>query len=158
MTYQKQLKVEPLHNHIPIFVYGTLMEGCRNYRRALFRYSKKMEIAKTRGTLYHLKDKGYPALIIKGDPFVMGEVHWIEQELFEQAIDEFDAIENFEMGRERINEYNREFIEVLLADGTTKQMQCYIYNECSNYNQKDKRILVESGDWKEYLAKHHLGC
>lgn len=147
---------EKLPSLKPIFVYGTLMVGCRNYNRSLFRYSEKVEPATTCGMLFHLDEKNYPAMILEGEDMVHGEVHWVRD--FEQCIDELDAIENFEDDRNASYiEYNREEITVKL-NGRTLVMPSYIYNRTGVYNYGDKLIAIADGNWKKFLADNGLSC
>lgn len=48
---------------VKIAVYGTLMEGFRNYNTYLKKRVTKVEYGTTKGKLFHLKDINCPALI-----------------------------------------------------------------------------------------------
>ena len=56
-----------------IFVYGSLMEGFFNSEKALKGKVEKRIKAKTKGRLYHLIEKEYPALV-DGEDVVYGEL------------------------------------------------------------------------------------
>ena len=46
-----------------IFVYGTLLKDCRNYRKYLENHVGHIQSAYVRGTLYSIKNKDYPEAI-----------------------------------------------------------------------------------------------
>ena len=147
---------EKLPDLKPIFVYGTLMVGCRNYNRSLYRYSELVEEATTCGMLFHLDEKNYPAMILEGEDLVLGEVHWVSD--YERCIDELDAIENYEDDRNpQYNEYNRTDITVSIG-GEEMTMPSYIYNRKGVYNYGDKLIAIADGNWKKFLADNNLSC
>ena len=131
------------------------MVGCRNYRRALQRYSLKSWPATAKGVLYHLGEKNYPAMILAGEDTIVGEVHEINA--CPACVDELDGIENYEAGREAWNEYNREMIEVHY-DGKVETMVAYIYNPGGIYNRHDTLVRIPEGDWRLYLKEHDLTC
>ena len=53
------------------FVYGSLMEGFWNYEKVLKNKVIEKKAVFVHGTLYHLKHKGYPALL-KGQNKIYG--------------------------------------------------------------------------------------
>ena len=86
------------------FVYGSLREGFFNYDKYLKGHVLTNEVATTEGDLYHMKHKGYPALV-NGNRQIEGEVITVDNpEVLVKALDE---MENFYgLGNEK-NEYER---------------------------------------------------
>ena len=63
---------------LPIFVYGTLMVGERNYIDVLHKNLTHYEDAKVKGKLYYYKKEDYPALI-KGENWIEGQLFYVNQ-------------------------------------------------------------------------------
>ena len=84
-----------------IFVYGTLLEGCRNYLRYLDGHVHQIMPAYVKGTLYSLKGRDYPALL-PGSDFIRGEV----MEADDEVIPAIDQLEGYVPGSPD-NEYEK---------------------------------------------------
>ena len=56
-----------------MFVYGTLMKGFYHYEKALVGQEVSLVPARTRGLVWHMSNRGYPA-IKAGDGWVYGEL------------------------------------------------------------------------------------
>ena len=90
----------------PLFVYGSLMDGLFNYRRYLAAHvSQPPRRARVRGALYHLRHKGYPALL-QGDDWVYGELFVLDD--FPAAIAALDEMEYFHGEDDPHREYLRQ--------------------------------------------------
>lgn len=144
-------------NCIPIFVYGTLIKDCRNYKKSLEGNIIKTQQATTTGKLFHIENKNYPALLLDGTDTICGQVHWILKEDYERIMKVVNQIEKYVEDTKKENEYNKEFIDVLVDDKTIK-IECYIYNPLSKYNKEDKLIYISYGDWLKYLKENNLSC
>tara|TARA_Y100001933_G_C18940583_1_gene539348 strand:- start:593 stop:1012 length:420 start_codon:yes stop_codon:yes gene_type:complete len=132
-----------------IFVYGSLMKGFFNHEKYLKHRLIKVEKAKTRGILYHLANKGYPGMI-RGDGQVYGEIITFIDEV--DCIAEMDKLEGFKGTIDPENPYNRLPAEVInLETNTTHILDLYAYNPQALCNRKDQRILLENGDWSNYM-------
>ena len=75
-----------------IFVYGTLLEGCRNYDRLLKGRVRSIQTAYVKGTLYSLKGVDYPALV-DGDSFIRGE----QMEVADDVLPLLDELEGLSL-------------------------------------------------------------
>ncbi|SHH89394.1 Uncharacterized conserved protein YtfP, gamma-glutamylcyclotransferase (GGCT)/AIG2-like family [Caloranaerobacter azorensis DSM 13643] len=132
-----------------LFVYGSLMEGFFNYDSYLKGKILERKIARTRGKLYHLVDKGYPAMI-DGEDYVYGELILIKD--FYKVLKQLDRLENFFGNNNNNNEYNRVVKNVeVLDDNTIRKAYVYMYN-CKDIKRLiDKNIYIPYGNWKKYI-------
>ncbi|NLX61791.1 MAG: gamma-glutamylcyclotransferase [Tissierellia bacterium] len=133
-----------------LFVYGSLMEGFFNSDRALVGQVEKRIKAKTKGRLYHLANKGYPAMV-DGDDTIYGELLVMKD--LDGIFPTLNKIENYYGENDPRNEYNRVVIEVETLDGKKELAYVYKYNEDNVENQKDEKIYIPSGDWREFMEK-----
>lgn len=131
-----------------LFVYGSLMEGFFNSERALVGKVRKRIKAKTKGKLYHLIDKGYPAMI-DGEDTVYGEL--LITDGLGELFPALNKIENYFGKNDPRNEYDRLIIEVETQNGEKVSTYIYMYNEDNVDNQQDKKEYIPNGDWKEYM-------
>lgn len=126
-----------------VFVYGSLRSGMFNYDKLLKGKVKGLKSGKISGELFHIENKGYPAVIC-GDKEVVGEL--MEFKDFNSTLIELDELESYIEG-DKNSEYIREEVEVSLEDGTKEKAYFYKYNKGSKKNNGDKLIKVNSGDW-----------
>ncbi|WP_066869112.1 gamma-glutamylcyclotransferase family protein [Clostridium mediterraneense] len=130
------------------FVYGSLREGFFNYDKYLKGNVLTNEIATTKGELYHMKHKGYPALI-DGDRDIEGEVITVNNpDEITKALDEMEGF--FGVSNPK-NEYERIEKEVRLSDGSTELCYVYKYVEEDVNNFDDNYIYLNENSWKEYM-------
>ena len=131
-----------------IFTYGSLRSDMFNYKTYLDGKVKETKKATIKGDLFHLDNKGYPA-VVPGDGEVVGELMTFKD--FESTLKDLDELEAYEEGKENENEYNRKIVNVTLEDGTTEKAYYYEYNPPADYNKDDKLVAVKNGDWKSYM-------
>ena len=135
---------------LPIFVYGTLMVGERNYIDVLHDNLTHVENAKVKGTLYYYKKEDYPALM-------PGE-HWIEGQLFyvnelHEVLKPLDEIEGYISKNNPSNMYNRDIVEVVTEDG--KMLQAYAYRISLNLFKQESQEFskMQELSWKKFNQK-----
>ncbi|MBP1890338.1 gamma-glutamylcyclotransferase (GGCT)/AIG2-like uncharacterized protein YtfP [Clostridium moniliforme] len=126
-----------------VFVYGSLRSGMFNYDKLLKGKVKGLKLGKINGELFHIENKGYPAVVC-GNKEIVGEL--MEFKDFNRTLSELDELEGYIYG-DKNSEYIREEIEVSLEDGTKEKAYFYKYNKFSKRNERDNLILVNSGDW-----------
>ncbi len=126
-----------------VFVYGSLRSGMFNYEKLLKGKVKGLKKGTIYGELFHIENKGYPAVIC-GEEEITGELMTFKN--FNKTLFELDELENFKVLDEN-SEYLREFVEVSLEDGTKETAYFYKYNTKSILNKEDKLLKVKSGDW-----------
>lgn len=132
---------------LPIFVYGTLMVGERNYIDVLHDNLTHYENAKVKGTLYYYQKEDYPALT-EGN-------HWIEGQIFyvnclEEVLKPLDEIEGYLGENHPDNMYNRKIMTAVTGDG--KQLQAYAYQINPRLFQKEHQefTLMKENSWKKF--------
>lgn len=133
-----------------IFVYGSLRSDMFNYKKLLEGKVSNVVKGRINGDLFHLDNKGYPA-VIPGNNKIQGEL--MELIDFNQSLDELDELERYCEDNNINCEYLRKEVDVFLEDGTIEKAYYYEYNPKSNINLNDKKIPVSNGDWKEYMSK-----
>lgn len=126
-----------------VFVYGSLRSGMFNYEKLLKGKVKGLESGTVCGKLFHIENKGYPAVIC-GDSKIVGEL--MELKDFKKTLRELDELENYNE-EDNNSEYIREVVEVSLENGTKEKAYFYKYNKKADINKKDKLLKVNSGDW-----------
>ena len=124
------------------------MKGFKNYIKYLEGKVVSIEGAKTKGRLYHIKNKGYPALC-GGEDDVYGELITINTD--GNIIKQLDVLESYNEKQEILNEYNRYPIEISVSHNNNLVMDAYIYNLECLANEKDELIYIPYGDWRRYL-------
>lgn len=130
-----------------VFVYGSLRENMFNYNRLLKGKVSNVEFGKIQGELFHIENKGYPA-IIQGEEWINGEL--MELVDFENTLEILDDLEGFKEG-DLSSEYLREVVEITLENGEKEQAYFYRYNHLSEGNKKDVLKRVNNNDWKIFM-------
>lgn len=131
-----------------IFVYGSLRTGFFNYNKYLLGKVSDTQIGKVKGNLYHMPNKGYPALL-NGNDDVIGEVMTLKD--FQSVMIPMDKMENYYGVNDSRNEYNRVIMDVELSNGVIES--CYVYYYAMNDKEifEENSIHIENGDWKSYM-------
>lgn len=131
-----------------IFVYGSLRKDSFNYKNLLEGKIFNRVMGQTTGNLFHLENKGYPALI-SGNNQVIGEIITIVSDELIYAI---DKIEHYDSNMYEKCEYLRKPIAVKnLETEVIELLDAYVYNINSKNNHKDLLKFVPSGDWLKYI-------
>ncbi|MCR5414320.1 MAG: gamma-glutamylcyclotransferase [Kiritimatiellae bacterium] len=120
----------PQGEHL-VFVYGTLLKGECNERRAP---RARRQRAWALGTIYDT-GWGFPAFVRDGRTRIKGELLTVDDEAFRSM----DILE----GCPRL--YRRERIRVHLEGGSFRLAWVYIMNRLP-----ESAALIESGDWKAH--------
>lgn len=138
---------------LPLFTYGSLMQNLFNYEKHL--RGKTLGTAKkarVRGKLFHLTEKGYPALLA-GTDWVYGEV--FELKNFAADIDELDELEGFGQANQN-DEYHREKQIIEIFNETTQTydqtatayVYCYAVENDGDFTNHSQYLA--NGDWRAY--------
>lgn len=134
-----------------VFVYGSLRSDMFNYKEYLDGKVEKNVPGTIEGDLFHLENKGYPA-VVPGDGEVVGELMTFKD--FDATLKELDELEAYVEGEEDENEYNRKVVDVKIDEGTVIKAYYYEYNPPADYNKDDELVPVESGDWKKHMEEN----
>ncbi len=141
-----------MNETVYIFVYGTLMEGFRNYEKYLRGKVLSSQIGFVKGKLYHLNNKDYPGFVRDVDGRVYGEILEIPKDY--TLMDDLDLLEGCKDADCENNEYCKIEVPVFTEDGKAfGDLPVYVYNIEAKKNSSDDRILLSGGDWKKYKRK-----
>jgi len=139
---------------LPVFVYGSLLVGFANHRRFVEPYPHQRVRAKTRGKLFHLADRGYPALVPTDDPhaWVYGELLYFAPLFYENALRGLDELEDYCGPADERNEYERQKATVTFLE-TDQQTEAFLYIAGPQLEAAIARtgIRVADGDWRTFM-------
>jgi len=123
----------------PIFVYGTLKCGERNFNYFLKNKVDNIILAEVRGSLYNLG--AFPGYVDDSQDIVYGELMFINKEKYIDVLNGIDCLEGFYGSKNSLNMYNRKSVSV-----KTKDSECsaWIYVWGGNTNNVSK---ITNGSW-----------
>ncbi|MGH0054138.1 MAG: gamma-glutamylcyclotransferase family protein [Sphaerochaetaceae bacterium] len=134
-----------------ICVYGSLMKGFFNYKKALEGMVITCTPAKMRGKLFHQLEKGYPALV-DGSDWVHGEL--LELKDFPQLLVTMDELEGYYGPGGKTNEYERLMSEVFVQNSDrweTERAYIYWYARPDLGTKDNPAVYLPEGDWRTYM-------
>ncbi len=140
---------------LPVFVYGTLMNGLGNWSRYVAPYPHEVRPAKIRGDLYHLPE-GYPALLQNSETesWVKGELLYFPSNIYAQAMKGLDELEDYFGEGNKDNLYERAVVEAVDAStGELSSAYVYIMADEKALLAKKRGMYVPSGDWRAFINK-----
>jgi len=126
-----------------IFVYGTLLKGLE--RSYVLDDSELIGDAVAGGV--QLYDLGYYPGIKRSDGAVIGELYDVD----DITLKTLDTIEGFDSNNINNSLYHRSEIRII-APSTTIPVFSYLYNL-----QVDDKMLIEDGDYRNYLQSETVG-
>lgn len=135
---------------LPIFVYGTLMVGERNYIDVIHNNLTHVENAKVKGTLYYYKKEDYPALM-PGDSWIEGQLFYVNE--LKDVLKPLDEIEGYISKNNPNNMYDREIVDVVTEEG--KLLKAYVYRMSSNLFKRECHEFSKMRElsWKKFNQK-----
>ena len=128
---------------LPVFVYGTLRPGEKNYPRYLQGRSLREVPATVAGELFYIAAGGYPYLL-PGRERVQGELIDLDPVVYPEVMQRLDALEEYDPADEPGSVYLRRTADVRTADGTERKAWVYYWNRPEARGKK-----VESGDFRK---------
>ncbi len=132
---------------LPIFVYGTLMVGERNYIDILHENLIEHEEASVKGELYYYRKEDYPALA-DGTHTVKGQLFYVKN--ISEVLKPVDIIEGFIAPNHPENMYDRKIIDVKTASGEMKKAYAYVINPRLLRHEPDEFILMDIPCWRTF--------
>jgi gamma-glutamylcyclotransferase (GGCT)/AIG2-like uncharacterized protein YtfP len=132
-----------LSPQLPVFVYGTLRPGEKNYPRYLAGRTLAELPGTVAGELFFVADGGYPYLST-GEGRVQGEMMVLAPQHYAATLSRLDALEEYDPQDEANSVYLRRSAKVLLADGSERLAWVYYWNLAV---VQGKRIV--SGDFRD---------
>ncbi|MGG1659321.1 gamma-glutamylcyclotransferase family protein [Brevibacillus sp. NRS-1366] len=134
---------------LPVFVYGTLLEGFPNYERYVRPYRHDAFPAIIKGELYHLPP-GYPGLL-QGTNEITGTVLYFATDEYESALAGLDELEDYYGAGDLRNEYERIIVPARLIGTANKEVMAYVYRYLNEAYVKWKGIRLAHGDWRRFM-------
>ncbi|WP_029099771.1 gamma-glutamylcyclotransferase family protein [Brevibacillus thermoruber] len=138
-------------NRLPVFVYGSLLEGFRNWELYVKPYPHHALPAEVKGRLYHLPT-GYPGLLREGEGTVKGDVLLFSPEVYDEALRGLDELETYVGPGDPRNEYEREIVTARLAV-TGEERYVYVYRYVDEAYAKRTGIFLDDGDWRAFMRR-----
>jgi gamma-glutamylcyclotransferase (GGCT)/AIG2-like uncharacterized protein YtfP len=138
-------------NRLPVFVYGSLLDGFRNWELYVKPYPHQALPAEVKGRLYHLPT-GYPGLLLEGEKAVKGEVLLFSPEVYDKALRGLDELETFFGPGDPRNEYERVEVTARLA-ATGEERRVYAYRYVDEAYVKRTGIFLDDGDWRAFMRR-----
>ncbi|WP_034850096.1 gamma-glutamylcyclotransferase family protein [Clostridium hydrogeniformans] len=138
-----------------LFVYGSLRDGFFNFDKYLKDEIISRKLGKIKGTLYHMPNKGYPA-VLNGDEEIIGEV--IEVKNWDKNLKALDDMEGYISEGNKDNEYNRELLDIEIIDnnkGEKVKAFSYLYNMNDKEEFEKHSVYIPHGDWKKFMLEEN---
>jgi gamma-glutamylcyclotransferase (GGCT)/AIG2-like uncharacterized protein YtfP len=103
----------------------------------------------TKGRLYHIENKGYPALL-EGNETIHGEIIWVEP--FQEVVKALDAMEAYSKSQIQSSQYMRVVQHVTMGD---QELDAYVYryNPQAEVNRDDQLYPISNGAWRDFMKK-----
>jgi gamma-glutamylcyclotransferase (GGCT)/AIG2-like uncharacterized protein YtfP len=117
----------PSGTKLPVFVYGTLRRGEKNYSRYLAGRTTAELPGTAAGELFFVVDGGYPYLS-PGTGRVHGELMELEPQSYSATLTSLDALEEYDPRDETHSVYLRRRAQIRLADGSERTAWVYYWN------------------------------
>lgn len=135
---------------VKIFVYGTLRKGMYNYDLYLKDKNSFRSYGYVKGTLMTLKDRKYPALLLEGNDYILGEIHEVD----EKFVSSLDDLECYFGENDIRNEYNKIMCDIYNdKKNIIEQIPVYVYNDRNSNFASLLDKVIENGDFVEYVNK-----
>ena len=108
--------ITDLSLQLPLFVYGTLLPGERNYPRFLAGRTQSETPASVSGELWWVAEEDYPYLC-RGDELIHGYLVSIVDQFYSATVRAIDLLEDFHPDHPSASLYQRRSIEVVNPPG-----------------------------------------
>jgi gamma-glutamylcyclotransferase (GGCT)/AIG2-like uncharacterized protein YtfP len=134
--------------HLPFFVYGTLLPDQPNY------FLWGSDIIATESAAFpdgKLYDMGYYPMLVTAvslNKKVQGMAVTVESAHYEAVMQRLDELEGYDPEQPEESGYQRQVVEVVLADGRSQQAWAYL----GNATLVQGKPMVPNGDWAAYAA------
>lgn len=129
-------------SHLPVFVYGTLRPGEKNYPEYLQGKTRQEIPGCVTGRLHFVRDGGYPYLT-PGAGRVRGEIAFLRAENYDEVLHDLDRLEEYDPQNEADSVYLRRPVIAELADGRHLKVWTYYWNESQIHGEP-----VPDGDFR----------
>jgi gamma-glutamylcyclotransferase (GGCT)/AIG2-like uncharacterized protein YtfP len=130
---------------LPVFVYGTLRPGQKNYPHYLQGRTLREEPARCRGRIYFLPEGGYPYLT-SATGEVRGDLMTLSPQTYEQTLAALDELEEYYPQDEPGSIYLRRVAMVAVGD---RQVRAWVYY----WNRMVTGVPIPSGDYADVVQE-----
>jgi gamma-glutamylcyclotransferase (GGCT)/AIG2-like uncharacterized protein YtfP len=126
---------------LPVFVYGTLRPGQKNYTTFLAGRTLRETPAVIKGRLFYVEDGGYPYLL-PGGGTVRGDLIELRSETYQDTLRALDELEEYDPCNEAPSVYLRRRARVTAEDGRETVAWVYYWNRREYAGKR-----IEDGDF-----------
>lgn len=140
-----------MKQQVPVFVYGTLLEGFSNHARYVQPFGHQAFPARIKGEMYHLP-QGYPGLI-EGTHDVIGTVLCFTPDEYERALAGLDELEDYYGEGDSRNEYERIMVPARRIGTEEEEVMVYVYRYLNEAYVKRAGIRLAHGDWRRFMCE-----
>ncbi|SFQ15344.1 Uncharacterized conserved protein YtfP, gamma-glutamylcyclotransferase (GGCT)/AIG2-like family [Salibacterium halotolerans] len=134
----------------PVFVYGTLRRGLHNYERLLSGRTEEERRAVITGRLYAADHGRFPCLVKEGNTIVQGDIMYIQNDKYDDVLEDLDRLEGYDEGDTAGSEYVRDIVTVTDERGREIEAHTYYWNQPAGLGEH-----ITSGDWVTWLQQKH---
>ncbi len=133
--------------HLPFFAYGTLLPGQPNY------FLWGSDIISVESAVFpggRLYDMGYYPMLVTAVPpeKVHGMAVTVDPAQYEAVMQRLDELEGYDPERPEEAAYQRQVVEVVLADGRSQPVWIYL----GDAELVQDKPVIASGSWSAYTA------
>ena len=138
--------------HLPFFAYGTLLPGQPNY------FLWGSDIISVESAVFpggRLYDMGYYPMLVTAVPpeKVHGMAVTVDPAQYEAVMQRLDELEGYDPERPEEAAYQRQVVEVVLADGRSQPDWIYL----GDAELVQDKPVIAGGSWTAYAANNQTG-
>lgn len=135
--------LESSDSNLPVFVYGTLRPGEKNFAPFLGGRCQNILPASVPGRLYYVRGEGYPYLTEETGT-VKGELIFIDPRTYRKTLRRLDQLEEYNPDDLDGSVYLRKQVTAIAADGLRHTAWTYIWNLVDLCGER-----IPSGDFSD---------
>ncbi|SDI06093.1 gamma-glutamylcyclotransferase family protein [Alteribacillus bidgolensis] len=134
--------------NLPVFVYGTLRHGLRNYQSYLNGRTEKEVPATTKGRMVCVENGSFPCLFPEGNNIIQGELMYISDEIFPEVLKDLDWVEGYDEADLENSMYERKVVTVENKNGEKVEAFIYYWNVNGGIGE-----YIPSGCWVTHVSR-----
>lgn len=137
-----------------IAVYGSLCRGFFNFNKYLAGRTMEIRPGKTKGQLFHMPRRGYPALL-DGNDDIYCEIMTLTGDV-KALLSELDKMENASTPPHPNDEYHRLLRDVVdIQTGEHFSLSMYMFNIANPQAKDEPMIYISHGNWPRYMRENN---
>lgn len=144
-----------MSEHLPIFVYGTLLDGYKNSAAVLRgRHTSSTNASLSGARLWHYA-AGFPGMEATVEAAtVKGAIIHIPFAIYFDVLRDLDGLEDYFGPKDARNVYERKIV-LIDVEGMSERVKAYTYFTLMD-SKKENAELVLSGDWRAFMLERKL--